>query len=111
MRMVRHEFCHRSGFFKSESIGIRWIKSQDSDKINATCMYFYNGVMEGASNVHIVLHKTHFGHCTNLGRCYLITEERAVLAGKMSNGVSFGNLMDQTRDNIENIHMTRKYSL
>lgn len=37
--------------------------------------------MEGVSNVHVVFTKTHFEHGTNLERCYITNEKRAVLAG------------------------------
>lgn len=41
-------------------------------------------VVDSAVGVEVTFHKTHFGHSSNLGRCRLTADERAMIAGTVS---------------------------
>ncbi|CAI6377580.1 unnamed protein product [Macrosiphum euphorbiae] len=95
--------CHRSGYFSSKSRGIKRIKSQGSNKIGSTCTSSMV-VTEDANGINVDYSSTHFGHGSNLGRCRLTADERSMIAGKISEGVSFSKILDDIRNNVQSIY-------
>ncbi|KAL4082867.1 hypothetical protein QTP88_029521 [Uroleucon formosanum] len=101
-------YCHRSGYFKTKSQGIRRIKSQGSNKIDSTCTSSMV-VTEDTNGISVNYCSTHFGHGSNLGRCRLTADERAMIAGsdvnlKNCRGVTFSKILDDVRNNVHSIY-------
>lgn len=74
--------CHRDGYFKTKSKSVRKIKSQGSNKINATCtaQIIVSVNPDGSYEAHYT--SNHCDHGCNIGRLSLTKEERASIAGK-----------------------------
>ncbi|XP_029341260.1 uncharacterized protein LOC103308988 [Acyrthosiphon pisum] len=96
-------YCHRSGYFKTKSQGIRRIKSQGSNKIDSTCTSSIV-VTEETNGISVNYCRTHFGHGFNLGRCRLTADERAMIAGKIAERVTFSKILDDVRNNVHSIY-------
>lgn len=74
--------CFRDGYFKTTSKFVKKIKSQGSNKINATCtaQMVVSENPDSSYDVHYT--STHCDHSCNIGRLSLTKEERASIAGK-----------------------------
>ncbi|XP_030764275.1 uncharacterized protein LOC115888642 isoform X2 [Sitophilus oryzae] len=55
-------YCHRSGFFNSESKGIRHLKTKGSNKINGFCPARIEVLSEKNGQCKIMFTQTHVGH-------------------------------------------------
>lgn len=77
-----HLYYFRDGYFKTTSKSVRKIKSQGSNKINATCTA-QMVVSKNPNSSYIVRYtSTHCDHGRNIGRFSLTKKERASNAGK-----------------------------
>ena len=105
-------YCNRSGFFSSESSGVRGQKSLGTSKLNSYC------------TASIVVHKyqngsicaevcsTHYGHSFILGHLRLPQSTRVEIASKLSQGISVGRILQDIRDSVTTsftrTHLTTK---
>ncbi len=64
---VEYYYCNRSGVYKSESKGLRSLKTQGSSKMNAYCTAGFQVSFLESSKVKITYMKTHYGHSCSLG--------------------------------------------
>lgn len=109
---VTYFYCNRSGFFSSESSGMRSLKTQGTSKIDAHCTAgILLRLLEGGK-VDIEVIKTHYGHAPDLGHIRIPSQDRLAIAGLIAQGVSFDKVLDKIRDNVgshlERLHLLTK---
>ncbi|KAH1022594.1 hypothetical protein HUJ04_011974, partial [Dendroctonus ponderosae] len=99
--------CHRSGFYKSRSLGVRHLKSQGTKKINEYCPAGIQVVIDNERGNHeITFVRTHVGHQNDLSHLFLTKEERTMIATKIAMKIPF----DAILDDIQRLHLlTKKY--
>ncbi|GIY68723.1 c2H2-type domain-containing protein [Caerostris darwini] len=99
--------CHRSGKFKSGSKGLRLIKKQGSNKIDAYCPAFITVTLclEGMCSVEY--QKTHVGHNNDLTHLSLTADEKQILALKIASGASFDNILKDIRNSTSDSRYKR----
>ena len=93
-------YCNRSGFFKSESKGIRNLNTQGSSKANTHCTAGMQLQFMAKNKVQVVYSKSHYGHTCNLGHIPISREVRLQIAGDIAQGISIDKLLDNVRDTI-----------
>lgn len=90
--------CHRSGYFKERGKGLRKLKHQGTNKINAYCpaeikiLIYNNGICK------ITYSETHVGHKNDLDHLKLTPTERKVLADKIASKVPFQSILQEIRN-------------
>ncbi|CAG9765599.1 unnamed protein product [Ceutorhynchus assimilis] len=109
--------CHRSGQYVPEGKGVRHLKTQGSNKINAVCPAtitlkhrFSDGICE------IQVQETHVGHQNEIGHLNLTKIERESLAGKIALKIPFDEILDDIRNSIcdntlKRLHLLTKKDL
>ncbi|XP_046988402.1 uncharacterized protein LOC124594095 [Schistocerca americana] len=114
-KRVRYYHCHRSFNFNSKGTGARRVKSMGTNKIGSTC----------PSNMQVTITEDkcclkffpkHMGHTQDVGRTFLHGNERAELAGRLSQGVPVGRVLQDVRSapiaaSVERIHLLEKKDL
>lgn len=103
--------CHRSGNFISESKGLRHLKTQGSNKINAYCPAWINATLHKKGNCDIIFQETHVGHECDLGHLFLKRNEREIIAAKMSLKIPFSQILDDVQDSLHNSQLERIHLL
>ncbi|XP_050500770.1 uncharacterized protein LOC126880760 [Diabrotica virgifera virgifera] len=108
--------CHRSGLFKSQSKGLRHLKTQGSHKINGYCPaeIIVKLLNDGTCEVEFVAQ--HIGHNENLGHLNLNQSEKEDLAAKIALKVPFESILDEVRNSvsgseIDRLHLLKKKDL
>ena len=97
---VEYYYCNRSGVYKSESNGLRSLKTQGSSKMNAYCTAGFHVSFLESSKVKITYMKTHYGHSCSLGYLPIPKDIRQQIAVDLVQGISFDKILDNIRDNI-----------
>ncbi|XP_049779353.1 uncharacterized protein LOC126176251 [Schistocerca cancellata] len=114
-KRVRYYHCHRSFNFNSKGTGARCVKSMGTNKIGSTC----------PSNMQVTITEDkcclkffpkHMGHTQDVGRTFLHRNERAELAGRLSQGVPVGRVLQDVLSapiaaSVERIHLLEKKDL
>ncbi|XP_047108757.1 uncharacterized protein LOC124777406 [Schistocerca piceifrons] len=114
-KRVRYYHCHRSFNFNSKGTGARCVKSMGTNKIGSTC----------PSNMQVTITEDkcclkffpkHMGHTQDVGRTFLHGNERAELAGRLSQGVPVGRALQDVRSapiaaSVERIYLLEKKDL
>ncbi|XP_065219226.1 uncharacterized protein LOC135844796 [Planococcus citri] len=95
-RTTYRYICHRSGFYRKASKGIRKVKYKGSNKIDGYCPSELEVTYdEGGCQVNYV--KTHIGHSNEIQRTTLTREQRDALAVQIANGVPFDKIIKDAR--------------
>ncbi|XP_067134135.1 uncharacterized protein [Centruroides vittatus] len=89
--------CHRSGNYVPKGCGKRQIKSQGSCKSGKICLASIE-VFITSNSIIVKYHKNHCGHDLSLAHIHLSDSEKAVIAGKLANGVTLQRILDDIRD-------------
>ncbi|XP_035231177.1 uncharacterized protein LOC118203043 [Stegodyphus dumicola] len=99
----RYFHCHRSGNFNSKSKGLRNLKIQGSNKINAYCpsSITVTGTENGLHEVNFL--QTHIGHSNDIGYLNLSKNDRDKIATK----VPFDSILDERRDSVSESNLQR----
>ena len=112
---VEYFYCNRSGFFKSESKGLRSLKTQGSSKMNAYCTAGFQLFRLDSNQIKVTYTKTHYGHRCSLGYLPIPREIKQQIAVDLVQGISFDKVLDKIRDNvgsfIERSHLVTKKDL
>lgn len=112
---INYFYCNRSGYFKSESKGVRLLKSQGTSKLDAYCtagiqVYHLNG-----GKIKVLVNKSHYGHTCSLGHIPLPQHVRNDIAGQTAMGMDFNNILDKVRNSVniqlERVHLITKKDL
>lgn len=74
--------CSRSGNFESKTQGMRHLKTQGSNKIDAHCPASIKVTENAKFCVRFI--KTHVGHTHDLGHLPLTSKDRGMLAAKIA---------------------------
>ena len=93
-------YCNRSSHFETQSTGKRRIKSQGSVKINAHCTATMVVATQENNPIQVKVCHTHHGHSKSLGHLNLTTEDRHQIAGKLAQGVSFDQILNNIRESV-----------
>lgn len=112
---VTYFYCNRSGFFASESTDTRSIKKQGTSKIDSYCTAAIQCEHLEGGKIKIMVNKTHYGHQCSLGHIRIPQSDRLAIAGLLTHGVSFDNVLNKIRDNItthiERLHLLTRQDL
>ncbi|ERL94932.1 hypothetical protein D910_12204, partial [Dendroctonus ponderosae] len=104
--------CHRSGFYKSRSLGVRHLKSQGTKKINEYCPAGIQVVIDNERGNHeITFVRTHVGHQNDLSHLFLTKEERTMIATKIAMKIPFDAILDDIRDSVTASYLERLHLL
>lgn len=105
--------CHRSGFYTSESKGMRTLKTQGSNKINGFCPAGVKvTIKDGVCYARYV--QEHVGHDMNPIRLPLRAIDKQELASKLAAKVPFSEILDEIKDKISGdsrLHLLTKKDL
>ncbi len=99
-------YCNRSGYFHSEAVGKRHLKSQGSSKISAHCTAAVRvtrntlNTRKSDETLHVTICHTHYGHSQALGHLRLPQADRLKIGGQLAQGVEFGRILDDIRDKV-----------
>lgn len=88
--------CHRSGFYRNHSKGVRKVKYKGTNKINGYCPSELV-VISDESSCLVEYVKTHIGHSNEIQRVTLTREERDALAEKIANRIPFDKILEEAR--------------
>ncbi|XP_067136725.1 uncharacterized protein [Centruroides vittatus] len=105
-------FNDMSGNYVPKGCGKHQIKSPESCKSGKICLASIE-VFITSNSIIVKYHKNHCGHDLSLAHIHLSDSEKAVIAGKLANGVTLQRILDDIRDSASNelsrIHLvTRK---
>ena len=92
-------YCNRTGKYKCQSSGKRNSKSHGSPKMDAHCTAGIQ-LIQQEKGLHVMLHKTHYGHSISLGKIRLSRRDRLAIAGQLAQGISFERILDDVRDTV-----------
>lgn len=93
--------CHRDGYFKSRSKGIRRQKNLGSNKINSCCPAEINVVVSD-KRVNIKYVDTHLGHENDLARLLISDAEKKKIAQKLALKIPFNEILGEIRESATN---------
>ena len=98
--------CHRSGFFESNSTGLRSMKQKGSKKINYLCPPMkLTQFADGQCKLEII--KSHIEHQSKLVYLQLTTCERKKIAEKLAMKIPLDSVLDDVRDSISKRELER----
>ncbi|GFV27533.1 uncharacterized protein TNCV_746861 [Trichonephila clavipes] len=95
-------YCYRSGYFKSNSMGLQHLKVMGSNKINAKCSAKIIANQSKSEFIQVKYIKTHVGHETELGRLSLNENERKTIAVKLAQNVPMQTILNEVRNSFSN---------
>ncbi|XP_068083806.1 uncharacterized protein, partial [Anabrus simplex] len=106
----------RSGFFVSESKGIRHLKLQGSNKVDEICPASIRLIEHENGMCEVKYVPTHRGHQNDLSHLALTDVERKTLATDIANQIPFQAILDKIRESVtdpklERIHLITKQDL
>jgi hypothetical protein len=98
--------CHRDGYFRSKSKGLRHTKLIGSNKINAHCLA---NIVLHSKDQHIVVDymETHVGHELDLGHLNISESDKANIAQKLALKIPFEEILNEIRDSVVNNKLDR----
>lgn len=108
--------CHRTGTYIPEGKGLRHLKTQGSNKINAYCPANIQVFEKNDNKLRIKYLETHVGHKLDIGHVNLTEMERKNIASKIALKIPFSAILDEIRDSITNdtlrrLHLTTRKDL
>ncbi|XP_046990382.1 uncharacterized protein LOC124595609 [Schistocerca americana] len=114
-KRVRYYRCHRYFNFSSKGTGARCVKSMGTNKIGSTCPCNMQ-VATTEDKCCLKFFPKHMGHTQDVRRTFLHRNERAELAGRLSQGVPIGRVVQEVRSapiaaSVERIHFLEKKDL
>jgi len=104
-------YCNRSGYLNPSGEQKRNLKSQGSSKVNAYCTA---GMVltQTQHGIQVDICSTHHGHSMRLGHLRLPVLDRQTIAAKLHQGVTFGRILDDIRENsghsLNRLHLTTR---
>ena len=105
-------YCNRSGDFTSKGHGKRQIKLQNSNKAGTTCVAHIKVKENNWTNeIQIEYCSTHNNHELQLSHLPLADDIKHYIAGKLQDGVSVDQILDDVRDMIEKDGVSREHLL
>ena len=107
--------CNRSGNYAPKPSRERHMKIQGSRKINARCPAGLR-VHKTKDNVRVNYTKTHVGHTVELNHLNIHPDDRKLIAGYMSMGITRRSILERIRsswskENFHRIHLTGNQDL
>lgn len=103
--------CHRSGRYVPKGQGLRHLKIQGSNKLNALCPASIRIRQFSGGKCEVSVSETHIGHENDIGHLNLTKLEREKLAGKIALKIPFEDILDEVRDSICDSNLKRFHLL
>uniref|UniRef100_A0A1X7T4G0 MULE transposase domain-containing protein n=1 Tax=Amphimedon queenslandica TaxID=400682 RepID=A0A1X7T4G0_AMPQE len=103
--MCYYYYCNRTGTYSSRREGKRKLKILGTLKIGMHCTAFIRAKKYTSGEV-VVEGCNHHIHEAELDHLHLPDSIRAMIAAKLSDGVTLSNILDSVRDNVESINRT-----
>ena len=98
-------YCNRTGTYSSRGEGKRGLKIEGTSKIGMHCTAYIRAKKYVSGEV-IVEVCNHHIHEAELAHLHLPDSIRAMIAAKLSDGVTISTILDSVRDNVECIDRT-----
>ena len=79
---ITYYYCNRSGFFKNKGKGVRYSKTQGSDKLDAYCtasITVTEQIHRSSNQIIVDICKTHYGHSCLLGHTRIQSSNREAM--------------------------------
>ena len=103
-------YCNRAGVHTPQGKGERCIKSQGSSKIIRHCSAHIRAIKDVKTNsVTVHYTPTHYNHKTQLGHLRIPHSTRNIIVSKLKSGVTAQRIIDDIRDNIKGVQLTREH--
>lgn len=107
--------CHRSGNYKTRGLGIRRLKMQGTNKINAFCPASIRVIIDTPCRVKF--QSTHIGHINDIGHLTLSNQEKSVLIKKLCSDMPIHSIIEEIKksvpenDELKRIHVVSRKDL
>ena len=97
-KSITYYYCNRSGYFNPAGHNVRALKSQGTAKLLTTAIILTHSNKDPYLQASIC--STHHGHSVSVGHLRLQTQDRYNIAAKLSQGVTFDQILDDIREGI-----------